>query len=157
MFNSNATTDNTTVNHKKLPKGVIMMIEKNNLVMAIKTLATDENITMDAAKARIDAYEAHLKSKQQQKINAIANKQGIPSAALSSDSAPKADDSEALIRNRVKTTPPQQDFVGIQHAVDSKLNSLGYKKPLIPYWAKRLFIIGIIMAGLFFILWNVFG
>ena len=40
----------------KLPKDVIMMVEKNNLVMAIKTLAADENISMDAAKPRIDDY-----------------------------------------------------------------------------------------------------
>ncbi len=154
MFN--ADPDSKPVN-AKLPKVVIMMIEKNNLVMAIKTLAKDENISMDAAKERIDAYETHLKSKQQQKINAIANKQGIPSAALSADSAPIVDDSAALIKNRVKTTPTEQDFAGIKHAVDSNLNSLGYKKPLIPYWAKRLFIISIIMAGLFVILWNIFG
>ena len=154
MFN--ADTDSKSVN-AKLPKVVIMMIEKNNLVMAIKTLAKDENISMDAAKERIDAYETHLKSKQQQKINAIANKQGIPSAALSADSAPIVDDSAALIKNRVKTTPTEQDFAGIKHAVDSNLNSLGYKKPLIPYWAKRLFIISIIMAGLFVILWSIFG
>lgn len=154
MFN--ADPDSKPVN-AKLPKVVIMMIEKNNLVMAIKTLAKDENISMDAAKARIDAYETHLKSKQQQKINAIANKQGIPSAALSADSAPIVDDSAALIKNRVKTTPTEQDFAGIKHAVDSNLNSLGYKKPLTPYWAKRLFIISIIMAGLFVILWNIFG
>lgn len=154
MFN--ADPDSKSVN-AKLPKVVIMMIEKNNLVMAIKTLAKDENISMDAAKERIDAYETHLKSKQQQKINAIANKQGIPSAALSADSAPIVDDSAALIKNRVKTTPTEQDFAGIKHAVDSNLNSLGYKKPLIPYWAKRLFIISIIMAGLFVILWNIFG
>ena len=154
MFN--ADPDSKSVN-AKLPKVVIMMIEKNNLVMAIKILAKDENISMDAAKERIDAYETHLKSKQQQKINAIANKQGIPSAALSADSAPIVDDSAALIKNRVKTTPTEQDFAGIKHAVDSNLNSLGYKKPLIPYWAKRLFIISIIMAGLFVILWNIFG
>lgn len=154
MFN--ADPDSKSVN-AKLPKVVIMMIEKNNLVMAIKTLAKDENISMDAAKERIDAYETHLKSKQQQKINAIANKQGIPSAALSADSAPIVDDSAALIKNRVKTTPTEQDFAGIKHAVDSNLNSLGYKKPLIPYWAKRLFIISIIMAGLFVILWSIFG
>ncbi len=154
MFNADP---NSKPVNAKLPKVVIMMIEKNNLVMAIKTLAKDENISMDAAKARIDAYETSLKSKQQQKISAIANKQGIPNAALSSDSTPIVDDSAALIKNRVKTTPTEQDFAGIKHAVDSNLNSLGYKKPLVPYWAKRLFIISIIMAGLFFILWNIFG
>lgn len=154
MFNSDPDSKPVSA---KLPKAVIMMIEKNNLVMAIKTLAKDENISMEAAKERIDAYETNLKIKQQQKLSTIANKQGIPNAAISSDRAPVLDDSATLVKNRVKTTQPEQDFAGIKHAVDSNLNNLGYKKPLIPYWAKRLLVIAVIMAGLFFILWNVFG
>jgi hypothetical protein len=141
----------------KLPKVVIMMIEKNNLVMAIKTLAADENISMEAAKERIDAYETMLKVKQQQKLTTIASKQGIPNEALSFDREPLQDESERLIKNRVKTTPSQQHFNSLQQGLDSKLNDLGYKKPLIPYALKRLLIIAIVMAGVFWILWRVFG
>ncbi len=59
----------------KLPKSIIMMIEKGNLVSAIKNLSADENISMDEAKQRIDDYEEQLKIKQLQQQEKIANKQ----------------------------------------------------------------------------------
>lgn len=121
---------------KKLPKVVIMMIEKNNMVMAIKTLAADEDISMNEAKIRIDDYEAELKLKQQQKLSSIATKQGIPNATPSASG---------------------QDFKRLQKAVDNQLHDIGYKKPLVPYWGKRLFIMTLIMLGLFGILWRAFG
>ncbi|WP_198336043.1 hypothetical protein [Psychrobacter celer] len=144
----------------KLPKDVIMMVEKNNLVMAIKTLAQDENISMDEAKVRIDAYETALKVKQQQKLNTIANKQGISNHAISFDREQETKEeleSGKLIKTRVKTTKQTQGFKDLQQGVDSQLNNLGYKKPLMPYWTKRLLLIMVIMAGLFWILWRVFG
>ncbi len=61
---------------KQLPKYIIMMVEKGNLVSAIKNLSADENISMDEAKQRIDAYEEALKAKQQQQQEKIAKKQG---------------------------------------------------------------------------------
>ncbi|WP_201526709.1 hypothetical protein [Psychrobacter frigidicola] len=155
MFNSDPNSKPVSA---KLPKEIITMIEKNNLVMAIKTLSEDENISMDAAKARIDAYETELKVKQQQKLTTIASKQGIPNEALSFDREQSDKvNQDQLIKNRVKTTPDEQGFKSLQSGVDSQLNDLGYKKRLIPYWAKRLLVIAIIMAGLFLILWNIFG
>lgn len=142
----------------KLPKEVIMMVEKNNLVMAIKTLAQDENISMDEAKVRIDAYETALKVKQQQKLNTIANKQGISNHAISFDREQEVEDEPGpLVKNRVKSTQPGQGFKSLQAGVDSQLNDLGYKNPLLPYWAKRLLIIAVVMLGLFWILWRIFG
>ncbi|MGE6341298.1 hypothetical protein [Psychrobacter sp. NPDC078929] len=142
----------------KLPKDVIMMVEKNNLVMAIKTLAADENISMDEAKTRIDAYETQLKVKQQQKLNTIANKQGIPNQAISFDREQETEDNpEPLVKNRVKAASQKQDFKSLQTGMDSKLNDLGYKKPLLPYWLKRLLVIAVLMIGIFWILWQVFG
>ena len=141
----------------KLPRDVIMMVEKNNLVMAIKTLAADENISMDEAKSRIDAYETQLKVKQQQKLNTIASKQGIPNQAISFDREQEEDEPGPLVKNRVKTTKQSQGFKGLQDGVDSQLNDLGYKKPLLPYWLKRLLVIAVLMIGIFWILWQVFG
>ena len=141
----------------KLPRDVIMMVEKNNLVMAIKTLAADENISMDEAKSRIDAYETQLKVKQQQKLNTIANKQGIPNQAISFDREQEEEEPGPLVKNRVKTTKQSQGFKGLQDGVDSQLNDLGYKKPLLPYWLKRLLVIAVLMIGIFWILWRVFG
>ena len=134
-----------------------MMVEKNNLVMAIKTLAADENISMDEAKSRIDAYETQLKVKQQQKLNTIASKQGIPNQAISFDREQEEDEPGPLVKNRVKTTKQSQGFKGLQDGVDSQLNDLGYKKPLLPYWLKRLLVIAVLMIGIFWILWRVFG
>lgn len=141
----------------KLPRDVIMMVEKNNLVMAIKTLAADENISMDEAKSRIDAYETQLKVKQQQKLNTIASKQGIPNQAISFDREQEEEEPGPLVKNRVKTTKQNQGFKGLQDGVDSQLNDLGYKKPLLPYWLKRLLVIAVLMIGIFWILWRVFG
>ncbi|MCG3841541.1 MULTISPECIES: hypothetical protein [unclassified Psychrobacter] len=154
MFNPDPSAK--TVN-TKLPRDVIMMVEKNNLVMAIKTLAADENISMDEAKSRIDAYETQLKVKQQQKLNTIASKQGIPNQAISFDREQEEDEPGPLVKNRVKTTKQSQGFKGLQDGVDSQLNDLGYKKPLLPYWLKRLLVIAVLMIGMFWILWRVFG
>jgi hypothetical protein len=156
MFNPDPSSKSV---NKKLPKAVIMMIEKNNLVMAIKTLAADENISMDEAKMRIDAYETQLKVQQQQKLNTIASKQGIPNEAISFDreQEPDEDESDPLIKNRVKTTKSHQEFETLQTGVDSRLKDLGYKKPLVPFWMKRLLVIAVIMLGMFWILWRVFG
>lgn len=126
--------------------------------MAIKTLAADENISMDEAKVRIDAYETQLKVQQQQKLNTIANKQGISNHAISFDREQKPDeDEDPLVKNRVKTTKSHQDFQSLQTGVDTRLKDLGYKKPLIPYWLKRVLVIAVIMLGMFWILWRVFG
>ena len=120
-------------------------------------MAADENISMDAAKSRIDAYELALKNKQQQTLTTIANKQGIPSQAFSFDREQVEEETERLTKTRVKTTPTEQGFQSLQDGVDSQLNDLGYKKPLIPYWAKRLLVIAAVMAGLFWIMWRIFG
>ncbi|WP_296210968.1 hypothetical protein [Psychrobacter sp. UBA3480] len=154
MFNPDPSTKPVNT---KLPKDVIMMVEKNNLVMAIKTLAADENISMDEAKSRIDAYETQLKVKQQQKLNTIASKQGIPNQAISFDREQEEEEPGPLVKNRVKTTKQSQGFKGLQDGVDSQLNDLGYKKPLLPYWLKRLLVIAVLMIGIFWILWRVFG
>ena len=154
MFDSDSSSKPAKV---KLPKTVMMMVEKGNIVMAITTLAADENISMDAAKSRIDAYELALKSQQQQKLNSIANKQGIPSQAFSFDREPVEEETEHLIKSKVKSTPSEQSFQTLQDGLDNKLNNLGYKKPLLPYWSKRLLFIAIVMAGLFWIMWRVFG
>jgi len=155
MFNSDSNSKPVSA---KLPKSIGMMVEKGNLVMAIKTLAQDKSISMDEAKLRIDAYETEIKNKQHQNLTTIANKQGIPNEALSFDREPEVETMpESLIKHRVKTTQSEQGFKSLQSGVESKLNDIGYKKPLIPYLAKRLLVIAAIMAGLFWILWRVFG
>lgn len=154
MFNSDPSSKPINI---KLSKTVIMMIEKGNIVMAINTLAAEANISIEAAKGHIDAYETELQAKQQQNLNAIANKQGIPTKALTFDEEQAREEIPVLIKDRVKSTPDQQSFKPLQRGLDSKLNELGYNKPLIPYWLKRILVIIIVMAGLFWILRRVFG
>ena len=154
MFNSDS---GSKPNKVKLPKPVMMMVEKGNIVMAIKTLATDENISMEVAKERIDIYETMLKAQQQQKLSAIANKQGIPNSALNFDKPQPPEDTGILIKDKVTTTPSEQDFKSLQTGLDNGLTNMGYKKPLIPYWMKRVLIIILIMAGLSWIFWRIFG
>ncbi|MDO5770232.1 MAG: hypothetical protein Q4P13_12070 [Psychrobacter sp.] len=134
----------------KLPKAVAIMVEKNNLVMAIKTLAEEQNISMEEAKAKIDAYELALKAKQQQKINHIASKQGIPSQALGiPPSITPVDDAKA--------NPRPSPFKSLNTGLDNHLDDIGYKKPLLPYWMKRVVIILLVMAAVFWLLWRTFG
>ncbi len=155
MFNSDQrVAADSADKQKKLPKAIQMMVDKGNIVMAIKTLAADEHISMDAAKARIDAYEANLKTEQQQTLNKIASKQGIPTQALSSDRTSEL--AEPLVKDKVKTTQSARGFQTLQRGVESQLGEISYKKPLIPYWLKRLMVITIIVVGLSWILWRVF-
>ncbi|WP_019671960.1 hypothetical protein [Psychrobacter lutiphocae] len=114
----------------KLPKHIAQMVEKNNLVLAIKELASEQGISMGDAKVQIDAYEAKLKQQHAKKTQAIVKKQNKPLTNKLTNSAEK-----------------------LYNSVDSQLNTMGYKKPLIPYWAKRILIILIICAiltGLFY-------
>lgn len=41
-----------------LPPHIRQLVDKNNFVIAIKTLSQEQNISLEAAKAQIDAYEA---------------------------------------------------------------------------------------------------
>lgn len=46
-----------------LPPHICQLVDKNNFVIAIKTLAEEQNLTLAEAKAQIDAYEANKKTK----------------------------------------------------------------------------------------------
>ncbi len=45
-----------------LPPHIRQLVEKNNFVIAIKTLAQEQGISLEEAKAQIDAYENQQKS-----------------------------------------------------------------------------------------------
>lgn len=137
----------------KIPKAVALMVEKNNLVMAIKTLAEDEGISMEAAKARIDDYEMTVKAKQQQKLTSIASKQGIPPGAISFTNDPEP---KSPSHNKDKAKP-SSDFASLNSGLDNRLDDLGYKKPMLPYWTKRVAIILLVMAIVFWGLWQIFS
>ena len=129
------------MSNKKIPKAVVIMVEKNNLVMAIKTLAAEENISMTEAKARIDVYEESLKAKQQQNVAKIAKKQGLEIEDVQTNTAQKK----------------AEGFEQLSSGLDNHLGDIGYKKPLIPRWVLRLSIIFIVMGIIFFALWRLFN
>lgn len=144
--------------HKKLPKAVIMMVEKNNLVMAIKTLAQEKNISLEVAKARVDAYEAALQDQQELSLAKIANRQGIPTELIDQSSTLDEQNNKGgtLVKDYVKSDQ-DSGFNSLKNGLNRQLHDMDYKKPLLPYWVKRVAVLLIIMAGLFFILWRVFG
>lgn len=158
----------------KLPKAVSLMVEKNNLVMAIKTLAEEEGISMDEAKSRIDQYEAALKDKQQQKLEKIANKQGLATPSIATPSLTTPTPNQTQNQNQTEPSQPfnsgidthpadnstthhNASFNRLHSGLDQRLDDMGYQKPWLPYWVKRVAIIIAVMAIVFWILWRVFG
>lgn len=125
----------------KLPKHIAQMVEKNNLVLAIKSLSEEQNISMGEAKELIDNYELQLKQQQSLQAAAISNKQQKKSARNGSHSA-----NQPLKKNK-----KLQD---LNNGLDERLNSMGYKQPIVPYWVKRVFIILLIMAILILLFWQ---
>lgn len=109
---------------EKLPKHIKLMVEKNNFVSAIKTLASDENISMDAAKQRIDAYEAFLTQQRQTQQANISKKQ-------------QTDGSDG-----------NNAFDSLNTGLNQHLANEGYKKPIVPYWVWRLLAILLILCAI---------
>lgn len=119
----------------KLPKHIAQMVEKNNLVLAIKSLSEEQSISMGEAKEIIDGYELQLKQQQAKKVAAISNKQQKKKGTNPSSQP-------------IKDNPQLQQ---LNKGLDKRLDSMGYKQPKVPYWAKRVFIILLIMAVLIFV------
>lgn len=124
----------------KLPKHIAQMVEKNNLVLAIKTLSEEQNISMGEAKDLIDSYEESLKQQQNKKVEAINQKQQKKNATKGSTPTLP-----------IKENPKLQ---ALNNGLDKRLDTMGYKKPAVPYWVKRVFIILLIMAVLSFLFWQ---
>lgn len=138
----------------KLPKAIAQLVEKGNVVAAIKSLADAENISLGEAKERIDDYDLQLKAKQQQKLSSIANKQGIPTGAMNFSNDPEP---AKLPEPTKKGSKAPSSFAALNAGLDNRLDNLGYKKPLLPAWVKRVTLIIIVMAIIFWGLWRAFA
>ena len=146
---------------KKLPKAVAIMVEKNNLVMAIKTLAEEENISMTEAKERIDVYEAALNAKREQQVQRIADKQAKrKSVPVATPTTQPHTQSSAIPTNSVVAESADKDnkgdFTGLHSGLDKHLQEIGYKKPLIPRWVWRVLVIIVVMIIVGFAIWRLF-
>ncbi len=106
------------------------MVEKNNFVIAIKTLVAEDNISFAEAKARIDAYEKQLKQKQETEQQKIVNQQ---SKSLKTET---------------------NAFNTLQNGIDKKFVAEGCKKPLLPYWIKRVIVIVVVLVILLWAFWQ---
>ncbi len=137
---------------QKLPKHIAQMVEKNNLALAIKTLADDANISMSDAKISIDAYEAQLKTQQDKKVQAIAHKQGVSMPSMPAQSA------QSIQPLHQSPTQPTSALNAPTHSItaglDQHLKHIGYKKPLLPYWAKRVIGIMLVIVLLGMLIWR---
>lgn len=131
---------------KKLPKHVAQLVEKNNLVAAMKELVAEQNISMSDAKAQIDEYEALLKQQQEKKVQAIAKKQGLSPVENIEPTGAKGLSASA------KNNPDPRD--SLNQGLNQHLETIGFKKPLIPYWAKRVLIFIIVVVLLTLAFWH---
>lgn len=121
----------------KLPKHIAQMVEKNNLVLAIKSLSEEHNISMSEAKDLIDDYEQSLKQQQSQKVAAISHKQQ-KKQGIKSGKQPK----------------DNPELQSLNNGLDNRLDSMGYKPPMVPYWVKRVFVILLVITILSLLFWR---
>lgn len=122
----------------KLPKHIAQMVEKNNLVLAIKSLSEEQNISMNEAKNLIDDYEQSLKQQQIKKVEAISHKQNKRQG----------------IRQGNQSIKDNPELQSLNRGLDNRLNSMGYKPPMVPYWVKRVFVILLVIAILSLLFWQ---
>ena len=106
-----------------LPPHIRQLVDKNNFVIAIKTLSQEQNISLDQAKTLIDDYEASRKSSQPHPA-----KPNTPTA-----------------------------FTTLNQDLDTHLTQENIKRPLIPYWVKRVMVILLIIGVLGWLMWRTFG
>lgn len=135
MQNKNINDKNVS---NKLPKYIAQMVEKNNLVLAIKSLSEEQNISMNEAKDLIDDYEQSLKQQQNKKVEAISQKQQKKQGTKQGNQP-------------IKDNPKLQS---LNSGLDNRLNSMGYKPPMVPYWLKRIFVILLVIAILSLLFWR---
>nr|WP_312384024.1 MULTISPECIES: hypothetical protein [unclassified Moraxella] len=103
-----------------LPSHIKQLVDKKNYVIAIKTHAQEQGISLDEAKQQIDAYESQALA---------ANSQTPPTAPL----APSAETKE-------------QGFSTLTQGLDNHLKQENIKVPLIPRWVWRVSVIILVMV-----------
>ena len=103
-----------------LPSHIKQLVDKKNYVIAIKTHAQEQGISLDEAKQQIDAYENQALA---------ANSQTPPIA----HPAPSAGAKE-------------QGFSTLTQGLDNHLKQENIKVPLIPRWVWRMSVIILVMV-----------
>ena len=103
-----------------LPSHIKQLVDKKNYVIAIKTHAQEQGISLDEAKQQIDAYE-----NQALEVNSQT-----PSTAHPAPS----------------TETREQGFSTLTQGLDNHLKQGNIKVPLIPRWVWRVSVIILVMV-----------
>ena len=103
-----------------LPSHIKQLVYKKNYVIAIKTHAQEQGISLDEAKQQIDAYENQALA---------ANNQTPPTAPPAPSVETKG-----------------QGFSTLTHGLDNHLKQENIKVPLIPRWVWRVSVIILVMV-----------
>ena len=111
-----------------LPPHIRQLVDKKNYVIAIKTYAQEQNISMEEAKNQIDAYE------QQAQVGKV----------------------ESQLQASQNTTS-HANMSQLSQSVDQHLAQENIKMPLVPYWVKRVLIILLVIALLAFLFYRLLG
>lgn len=103
-----------------LPSHIKQLVDKKNYVIAIKTHAQEQGISLDEAKQQIDAYENQVLA---------ANSQTSPTAPPAPSVETKG-----------------QGFSTLTQGLDNHLEQENIKVPLIPRWVWRVSVIILVMV-----------
>lgn len=103
-----------------LPTHIKQLVDKKNYVIAIKTHAQEQGISLDEAKQQIDDYE---------------------SQALASKGQPTT---QAVVTN-TPAANSEQGFNVLTQGLDNHLKQENIKLPLLPRWVKRVSVIVLVI------------
>ena len=113
-----------------LPSHIKQLVDKKNYVIAIKTHAQEQGISLDEAKQQIDAYENQALA---------ANSQTPPTA----HPAPSAGAKE-------------QGFSTLTQGLDNHLKQENITLPLLPRWVKRVSVIILVILIIGWLFYRLF-
>ena len=113
-----------------LPSHIKQLVDKKNYVIAIKTHAQEQGISLDEAKQQIDAYENQ----------ALAANSQTPSTA---HPAPSAENKE-------------QGFSTLTQGLDNHLKQENITLPLLPRWVKRVSVIILVILIIGWLFYRLF-
>jgi hypothetical protein len=113
-----------------LPSHIKQLVDKKNYVIAIKTHAQEQGISLDEAKQQIDAYESQALA---------ANSQTPPTAHPAPSTAAK-----------------EQGFGTLTQGLDNHLKQENITLPLLPRWVKRVSVIILVILIIGWLFYRLF-
>lgn len=120
---------------KKLPKHIAMQVDKGNLVVAIKSLSSEEHISLEAAKNWVDAYAASKQNVASKKPNHVQDKGLL-------DSIKTRVKNEQLIEENKKSG----GFARLHDNLDDAIEAQGVSARTYPWWVRPLVVALIVLV-----------